>query len=120
MSEHAVFSPSAAERWIGCPASHLRSLAVPRLPSSVYSERGTLLHDLAAFAVLRTLKAMDAEVGRRAIVLDADERAAIATYVKFCKGLRSGAALWRVEECVSYSDELFGTIDFWADRKSVV
>lgn len=111
---HAVFSPSASDRWINCPASHLRSLALPPAPSSVYAERGTLLHTLAAIGVTQTLQAMDMETVRMGETLAPDERAAIGTYVKYVKLLRKGAALWRCEWQVTHSEELFGTIDFFA------
>jgi hypothetical protein len=112
MTEHAVFAPSASDRWLNCPASHLRSLALPPAPSSSYAERGTQLHDLGAIGILKGLKAMD--VAAADSELEADERAALATYVKFCMGLRRGAVMWRVEQRVAHSSELFGTIDFFA------
>ena len=114
MSTHAAFSPSASERWIACPASFLRAAALPPAPSSSYAQRGTLLHEFAAVGVTESLKAMDEAVANHGATLEPDERAALAVYVKFCKGLRKGATMWRVEQVVRYNDELFGTIDFFA------
>jgi len=111
---HAVFSPSASGRWIACPASHLRGLALPPLPPSQYSDRGTLLHRLAAIGVMETLRAMDMQAAAEGVVLEPDERAALAVYVKFVKGLRKSSKIWRVEQRVVYSEELYGTIDFFA------
>jgi hypothetical protein len=99
---------------MACPASHLRSLDIPRAPSSIYAERGTLLHEFAAIGITESLAAMDAYVANAGAVLEPEERAALAVYVKFCKALRKGATLWRVEQRVTHSDELFGTIDFFA------
>ena len=115
MSLHAAFSPSASERWIACPASHLRAAALPPAPSSSYADRGTLLHELAAYAIINTLAQMDVYAAALpGVKLEPDERAAIATYVKFCKNLRRGATLWRVEQRVVHDAELFGTIDFFS------
>jgi hypothetical protein len=114
VSLHAAFSPSASERWIACPASHLRAAALPPAPSSVYADRGTLLHEYAALGVLHTLREMDEHAEAAGVSFEPDERAAIATYVKFCKGLRKGATLWRVEQRVVHDAELFGTIDFFS------
>ena len=111
---HAAFSPSASERWIACPASHLRAAALPPAPSSVYAERGTLLHAYAAIGVMESLRAMCARAKADSAMLEADEYAALAIYVKLCKSLRSGADSWQVEQQVGYNDELFGTIDFYA------
>lgn len=54
MSEHAKLSPSAAERWINCPASVELSELVPDT-SSVYANEGTLAHRLAAYKVEKSL-----------------------------------------------------------------
>jgi hypothetical protein len=63
---------------------------------------------------------MDAEAASAHIELLPDERAALATYVKFCKSLRRGAAMWRVEQRVMHNGELFGTIDFFAIKSNTL
>ena len=93
--------------------------ATPR-PVERYAERGTLLHALAAIGILHTLAAMDEEAAAAHIELAPDERAALATYVKFCKALRSGAAMWRVEQRVILNAELYGTIDFFALKSNTL
>ena len=46
-SAHAVLSPSAAERWLSCPASVRVAEKVPKPPESPYAREGTLAHALA-------------------------------------------------------------------------
>jgi hypothetical protein len=48
--KHAVLSPSAAERWIECPAS-VRFSRQFRNESSVYAEEGTCAHELGEIKV---------------------------------------------------------------------
>lgn len=45
--EHARLSPSAAERWISCPASVQLGEKFPEQESSIYAEEGTAAHSLA-------------------------------------------------------------------------
>lgn len=47
MSIHSTLAPSAAERWLSCPASIRMSEAVPEGPDSVYAREGTAAHALA-------------------------------------------------------------------------
>jgi len=114
MKQHAAFSPSASDRWLNCPASHLRSAALPPAPSSTYADRGTLLHEYAAIAVLGTMREMDKKARDNGVTFETDEREAILVYVNFCKKLRKRASAWGVEVRVEYSEELFGTVDFYA------
>jgi hypothetical protein len=114
MKAHASFSPSASDRWLNCPASHLRSAALPPAPSSAYADRGTLLHEYAAIGLLGTLREMDRKAREAGVTLADDEREAIVTYVNFCKKLRKRSVAWGVEVGVEYSEELFGTVDFYA------
>lgn len=46
MALHATLAPSAAERWISCPASVLLAEDVPEQPDSVYAREGTAAHAL--------------------------------------------------------------------------
>jgi hypothetical protein len=56
---HATLAPSAAERWIACPASVRMSRTVPQPPSSSYAEEGTAAHALgelkARYQILKGL-----------------------------------------------------------------
>ena len=47
MSQHALLSPSSAERWMTCPGSTLMEKGLPD-QSSVYSDEGTAAHLLGA------------------------------------------------------------------------
>lgn len=51
MSEHALFSPSGAHRWISCPGSLALEKDIPNV-SSVYADEGTTAHTLAANILL--------------------------------------------------------------------
>lgn len=55
-SGHALLAPSAAHRWLECPASVPFSLQFPDGETSVYAEEGTLAH-AAAECILRDDKA---------------------------------------------------------------
>lgn len=46
MAKHATLGPSAAARWIACPASVEMSTKVPPQQSSPYAVEGTLAHEL--------------------------------------------------------------------------
>lgn len=46
-NEHAVLSPSAAERWLECPASIRMETLVPPEAESEYAREGTIAHTLA-------------------------------------------------------------------------
>lgn len=61
--EHAVLSPSSAERWIECPASVRMAAAAPPQPDSPYAAEGTHAHTWAeAKARHRYLGMSDAEL----------------------------------------------------------
>lgn len=51
MSEHAKLSPSAAHRWIPCPASVRLEAGIPDT-SSPHAEEGTFAHEVAAAVLL--------------------------------------------------------------------
>ena len=46
-NEHATLSPSAAERWLVCPASIRMEATVPPEVESEYAREGTIAHALA-------------------------------------------------------------------------
>lgn len=58
--QHAVLSPSSAERWIQCPASVRMSMEVPPAPESDYALEGTAFHALAELAVRRAMGTLTA------------------------------------------------------------
>ena len=45
-SQHAVLSPSSAERWLSCPASVRVAAALPKPPESSFAHEGTMAHAL--------------------------------------------------------------------------
>jgi hypothetical protein len=47
MAAHATLSPSAAKRWIQCPASVRMAKSMPHQQDSVYAREGTAAHELA-------------------------------------------------------------------------
>lgn len=49
--KHAILGPSAAERWIACPASIRAQAALPSRPSSAYADEGTAAHALAEIII---------------------------------------------------------------------
>jgi hypothetical protein len=46
-SQHALLSPSSAERWLQCPASVLATKDLPKQSDSPYAHEGTVAHSLA-------------------------------------------------------------------------
>lgn len=59
MSAHSELSPSAAHRWIACPASVQACRDIPAGPSNKYSREGTAAHDLAAKCLMLSVSPMD-------------------------------------------------------------
>lgn len=53
--DHAILSPSSAKRWINCTPSALLAEAAGS-KSSVYTEEGTLAHEMAEHALTRYLE----------------------------------------------------------------
>ena len=49
MAAHALLSPSAAERWINCPASVFLNKDIPD-EGSVYADEGTAAHTVMELA----------------------------------------------------------------------
>jgi hypothetical protein len=47
-SKHAVFSPSAAKRWINCPGSINACEDLPKQKPNFYSAEGTVAHEIGA------------------------------------------------------------------------
>ena len=47
MTQHSEWSPSAADRWIACPASIRLSRGIPRSPAGEAAQIGTAVHSLS-------------------------------------------------------------------------
>lgn len=54
--EHARLSPSAAERWVTCPASVQLGETFPEQAASIYAEEGTAAHSLAELELSKAFK----------------------------------------------------------------
>jgi len=110
VSAHALFAPSAAYRWTQCAASVRLGASLPRAPSSVYAEEGSLMHECAA----EMLSGKPGDSGRSE-GLPYDAKQAILSYVGYVASLRSqpGFAWGKVEVSLgSRESDLFGTADF--------
>ena len=130
---HSVYSPSAAKRWLSCPASiRLTEEAEKRglldEHESPYALSGTaamaVLEEMVrapgaayeeAFVAAQALR-QDAAEGFRLIDND-DSRRAICKAAERLRALVKSADLWGVETKVVISEEdpiIWGTADFWA------
>lgn len=109
MSTHALFSPSAAHRWLRCPGSIVLEEGIES-KSSAYAEEGTRLHKLAA-------DTLDRIVVEDLSPANVDMPSEIRDYVKAVWDAAEGGALM-VEQKVVFGpavgldeEEGFGTID---------
>jgi len=64
---HAVLAPSAAERWISCPASVRVVAKLPREIDSPYAAEGTAAHALGEIEVRRAFGQLDDDGYRKAL-----------------------------------------------------
>lgn len=71
-SEHAKLSPSAAERWLQCPASIRMEEQVPPEPESEYAAEGTAAHSLGEIKASLEFGLITAEQGKVARAAWAD------------------------------------------------
>lgn len=110
MAEHARLSPSAAHRWLACPAAPNLEAALPE-QSSAYAEEGTAAHELAALCLTRGLDAADLPADGEWARFDAEAREAVQTYLDL---VRTEPGETYVEFRVDYSPWVpggFGTAD---------
>ena len=120
MSGHALFSPSAAHRWIACPGSFAYPGNTEDSESSVYADDGTASHEFAA-AVLKSGNGVEFFLGTSCVVngktytLDEERADFIGVYIDACRQLGFGK-LHFVEHWVDTSEWLGegqgGTVDF--------
>jgi hypothetical protein len=107
MSEHALLSASAAERWINCPGSIALCEGLPDKTSS-FAEEGTKAHELAALVLTQ-------EKVSKIPCADEDMWRHVHTYAQQIRDY-TGAGTLLVEQRVDYSDVIgvpdsFGTSD---------
>jgi hypothetical protein len=105
MSSHAVYSPSAAHRWMRCPGS-VQACSTILDQSSAYAEEGTRAHELAA-AILE---------GKALPPHDADMLEYVHVYTDVVSTLLTSTAQVFIEQRLQFSetigvDESFGTSD---------
>lgn len=119
MADHAILSPSSADRWSACPGSVYLAKGVPNT-SSEYADEGTVAH-MAAERALREGENAARYVGyrftprpdRAPIQFTDDMAAEVQKYVDYVRQAAAGAELL-VEERYDISHiapECFGTSD---------
>jgi len=104
MGEHALLSPSGAERWLNCPASVRATEHLPN-ETNEYAEEGTKAHALAE----SMLKQEDIKLED----FDPDMVRYCTMYADYIRELAAGADLY-IEQKVEMSEwvpECFGTVD---------
>lgn len=105
VNNHALFSPSSAERFMTCPASVKRSEGIPDRPSK-YATEGTNAHTHASDVLLNK------------IAYDPEQFEGLGQYIDYCTDLMASAKIaggnfW-IEERVYLDEEKHGTPDFAA------
>lgn len=137
---HAVYSPSAAKRWINCSGSINACKNLPRQKSNFYSAEGTLAHEIAAHFIQKKLDPFFIEViplvsktdtiqfdrsktqtygpggeyTRKGFKIPTTQEMfdAIKTYVDFVVGIaRKYDETPEIERRVKVTDDCFGTTD---------
>lgn len=127
MADHAIVSPSAAERWFNCPPSARVEARLPER-SSDYADEGSLGHSLGALKLNWHLGsttseqyAENMEVIKANKYYSAELRGCIDGYVDYCVEIFKTAELRdKNAECfietkfklTAYIEEGFGTMDF--------
>lgn len=118
---HAVFSPSASERWINCPGSIKMSEGIEEGKPSVYAHEGTVCHWVAARCLKehedasKYLGEVIEEVRMTQELIDA-----IQVYVDEIKGLTKeyNASGGRIEFEIEINEDCWGTLDaaLWTEE----
>lgn len=111
MSDHAVLSPSAAERWTACPGSVELSRGLPDT-DSLASRNGTWAHECAALR-LNAKSPRDREAYRTLEGLPATLAMCVDSYVGYVLALRAiyGGDLYIEERVELLQDWCWGTAD---------
>ena len=109
---HAVLSPSAAARWLKCPASVAMTASMPE-ETSPYALEGSIAHAVAESVL--TGAPYKAPEGAGGMKPDLDEIAAsVKPYTDYVLQAADGAAAFAVEhhlDCSWLAPECFGTSD---------
>ena len=109
---HALLSPSAAARWLKCPASVAMTAPMPE-ETSPYALEGSIAHAVAESVL--TGEPYKAPEGAEGMTPDFDEIAAeVKPYTDYVLQAADGAAAFAVEhhlDCSWLAPECFGTSD---------
>ena len=124
MTDHALFAPSASERWLNCPSALFMEKHYENLPTE-YAEEGTAAHKLAERClregVISSLLYEGEDIHSAIIngvkvifTVDKEMCAAVDDYLEICREHTEGAMF--IEERVNFSpycvDNSFGHADF--------
>lgn len=118
---HAVFPPSASERWINCPGSIKMSEGIEEGEPSVYAHEGTVCHWVAAQCLKEH---QDASLFLGEVIEDVRMTQelidAIQVYVDEVKGLTKEheAIGGRIEFEIEINEDCWGTLDaaLWTEE----
>jgi hypothetical protein len=120
--KHAVFSPSAAKRWINCPGSINACKDLPPQKPNFYSAEGTVAHEWAAQLISANLTGDPSDIlikiGDKVkqngfdIPITQEMFLAVNTYVCFVTSLAEKYDEQpEIERKVKITDDCFGTAD---------
>lgn len=117
---HALFSPSAAHRWLNCPGSLVLTKDIPQT-SSEHADWGTAAHEVAAEALVGGRQPAEiagrvVRVNDRDIVVDEEMVACVQTYIDAVREYAAGGGHLMVEQRVEFGRWVeqpgqFGTSD---------
>jgi hypothetical protein len=114
--KHAVFSPSAAKRWINCPGSINLCKDLPPQKPNFYSAEGTVAHDIAASYLANKHDAWATvdQVNKDGFDIKITEEMlnAVMVYVAFVRDqINKYDEKPEIERKVKITDDCFGTAD---------
>jgi hypothetical protein len=112
--EHALCSPSAAHRWIRCPASVILSAGDPPRPGGPAAERGTRAHEAAQLALETGFTVSELVERRRYAETDPTWIAAVQSYVDYVLYVGASGYKLDVEQRVTVGGYVSGTPDLVA------
>lgn len=110
MSEHAVYAPSSAHRWVACTASATAIAALPEQESGEEAEQGTAAHDEIERCLSPWCETRGHD-GMNEFPVNPDHPAAygVALLIDFVKKLPPGR-VW-IEQRVRLTDDIWGRCD---------
>lgn len=105
MTTHALLSPSAAHRWMRCPASVPLS-TIAEDTSSIYADEGTAAHELASIVLVNGSKTSDYigrtfKINNNEFLVDADMSNYVQLYVDYIR--KQPGMLLGIEESIDIS-----------------